>query len=245
MEKLLTIGLCTVERHNENYLDKTVESIIKTTSEEEKAISSVILLDCNITVDTPMYILGCILNCGRADWINVKSRCISRELVYFHNSPKINISTDSNERFLWRAKQCLDYAELFELLRITGTTPYYLIIEDDIFCSSNFIHKIIQCIKEHENENWLTMKFCPHGFIGYLFKKEHLQEISSFLSMFYQEMPVDLLIEEYFKIKQRMRKVHKNPYTLYQYPKSLFLHIGNYSSLQDKIQPIQARHFEE
>lgn len=136
----------------------------------------------------------------------------------------------------WRSKQCLDYAALFE--SCSGTSAYYLQIEDDIICTADYYEEIRSHLKRIENKQWSYVRYCNLGFIGILFRSEELTKLASLFRNHYDELPVDWLLDCYDHIKM------KADIASVRYNKTLFQHMGHHSSLPGKIQGLKAENFE-
>lgn len=77
--------------------------------------------------------------------------------------------------------------------------------------------------------NWFLLEFSHLGFIGKLFRSSDLNFVASQLLDRYDERPCDLLLGPMRVTKGQPKPIHSS--------KSLFQHIGWFSSLKDKLMP--------
>lgn len=102
---------------------------------------------------------------------------------------------DSMERVKWRTKQNLDFVFLMAYAQPKGT--FYVQLEDDILAKHNFITTMKDYAIEvtSKKPNWFVLDFCQLGFIGKLFKSAELPWAITFIQMFYNDKPVDWLLD--------------------------------------------------
>jgi alpha-1,3-mannosylglycoprotein beta-1,4-N-acetylglucosaminyltransferase C len=130
---------------------------------------------------------------------------------------------DPADRVKWRSKQVMDFAYMFHYG--APLSQYYIQIEDDVITAPNFTAGIRQCIEQHKQ--WTVLEFSVLGFIGKLFRSDDLERLARFLTMFYDEMPVDFLYIHFMRVlAQQSDIIRCRP--------SLFQHIGKLSSLAIK-----------
>lgn len=101
---------------------------------------------------------------------------------------------DSIERVKWRTKQNLDFVFLMTYAQPKGT--FYVQLEDDILAKHNFITTMKNYAIEitAKKQNWFVLDFCQLGFIGKMFKSAELPWAITFFQMFYNDKPVDWLL---------------------------------------------------
>ena len=122
--------------------------------------------------------------------------------------------------------QVVDFALMF--LYAPNVSRYYIQIEDDIRCAKGFVQSIerfLTSLAVHQR-NWTLVDFSTLGFIGKLLRSSDLRTFAQFLLLFYQEQPVDFLINMF-----RMSMVQ--PDVILCRP-TLFQHVGLKSSLRVK-----------
>ena len=104
-------------------------------------------------------------------------------------------------------------------------SQYYLQLEDDVISEKSFVTSIRNYIKLR-GSNWVTLQFSKLGFIGVLYKSEHLEKLARFLLLFYDEQPVDWLYKYFASILAFPKIYMRKP--------SLFKHMGEHSSFASK-----------
>lgn len=145
---------------------------------------------------------------------------------------------DGLDRLKWRAKQNIDFAYLFNYSK--NISEYYLQLEDDVVCASNFMTFIQREIARHNaiiNPPWFMLEFCRLGFIGKLFRSSDLPWISRFLLKSFDTQPGDLMLGKMLKEKKQPKPIHSKH--------SLFQHNGKFSSLHNKLMPSIDEHFKD
>ncbi|XP_031204734.1 alpha-1,3-mannosyl-glycoprotein 4-beta-N-acetylglucosaminyltransferase C isoform X2 [Mastomys coucha] len=152
-KRYLTIGLSSVKRKKGNYLLETIKSIFEQSSYEElKEISVVVhLADFNsswrdamvqdITQKFAHHIIA-----GRLMVIHAPE-----EYYPVLDGLKRNYN-DPEDRVRFRSKQNVDYAFLLNFC--ANTSDYYVMLEDDVRCSRNFLTAIKKVIASLEGTYW-------------------------------------------------------------------------------------------
>lgn len=134
---------------------------------------------------------------------------------------------------------------------------YYVQLEDDIIAKPFYVSKINEFIVQQSIKSmatpppheWVYLDFCALGFIGKVFKTSELPRLILFFTMFFNDKPVDWLLDHYvtntvcplgatakecIKDKGKLVIVHKP---------SLFQHVGLHSSLRGKMQKLKDKSF--
>ena len=132
---------------------------------------------------------------------------------------------DTQHRVKWRSKQSLDYAFLFYYAY--GLSPLYLGLEDDVESKEKFYDVIKSDTRDCEGSFgegcWIIKRYNEGGFIGKLMKGTYLKLFANYLRIFYSEMPLDWLYEDWLlMIDLRDRE--------WAGSQALFTHIGEQSS---------------
>ena len=108
-------------------------------------------------------------------------------------------------------------------------SEYYIHLEDDVISSPSFVPKLQAFINGQPKATWLLLDVTVQGSIAKVYHSRDLSNIASYFYLMYDEMPIDWLIDYWRKIKSQDRRVGKlTP------PASLFKHIGDISSLEEK-----------
>ncbi|XP_069853906.1 alpha-1,3-mannosyl-glycoprotein 4-beta-N-acetylglucosaminyltransferase-like protein MGAT4D isoform X1 [Dipodomys merriami] len=235
------LGIPTVSRGNHSYLAYTLTSLVSrmTTLEAEDAVVIVSIADNN------------------EDYLNSVVKMIKKKFSWYVQMGSIEVITIptffypnlvlSNETVTGHAqmkrlytKQVLDFCIL--MLYAQPKAMYYLQLEDDIIAKRMFFKEMANYVHNIAPNNWFFIEFTVIGFIGKLFRSEDLPSFVRFFLMFYQDKPIDLLLEDMFYVKvcetkepyedckQRQHKVR------IRYKPSLFQHVGIQSSFPGRRQ---------
>ncbi|XP_056907117.1 alpha-1,3-mannosyl-glycoprotein 4-beta-N-acetylglucosaminyltransferase C-like [Takifugu flavidus] len=234
--KYLTIGLSSVKRKRGNYLLETIKSIFDQSSYEElKEIVVVVhladfdLVWCEnlvqeITRKFPHHIIA-----GRLLVIQAPEQ-------YYPSLEGLKRNyNDPEDRVRFRSKQNVDYAFLLNFC--TNLSHFYIMLEDDVRCSRNFLTALKKVITSREGSYWVMLEFSKLGYIGKLYHSKDLPRLAHFLLMFYQEMPCDWLLIHFRGLLAQRDVIRFKP--------SLFQHMGYYSSYKGAENKLKDDDFEE
>ncbi|KAG0722044.1 Alpha-1,6-mannosyl-glycoprotein 4-beta-N-acetylglucosaminyltransferase [Chionoecetes opilio] len=158
--RYVTIGISSVWR-KDDYLTRTIDSILKETTEEEKADILIFLLlaDADVTLRTQ-----------RALELGVRySKEIQRGLLRVLQPPSAlypsidftairRTYNDSVARVQWRTKQVLDFAFLFWYSWSRHPSSYYLVLEDDVLSAKHFVTAIKDFVALHKGHHWISLQ---------------------------------------------------------------------------------------
>ena len=103
--------------------------------------------------------------------------------------------------------------------------------------SPGYVTSVKDFISAKKNQDWVSLTFSGFFIIGRLFRNADLVRLSQFLSMFYMEKPVDLLIMQFLDLLVQDR------FTVTRRIPGLFQHTGLFSSLDGKVQKARDRSF--
>ncbi|XP_038053883.1 alpha-1,3-mannosyl-glycoprotein 4-beta-N-acetylglucosaminyltransferase C-like [Patiria miniata] len=232
----LTIGIPTVKRHQQSYLEKTLDSIIQSTSIEEQASVTVVIFSANFDEELNNLLKVELESTYREHFTSGFMQLITAPNSFY--PPLENLKQnfgDSKGRVSWRAKQVADYAFLFSYCQ--GLSEYYLQLEDDVISSPDFVQSIKNYLDVVTYKQWTTLEFSELGFIGKLFRSSELPRLTQFMLFFYEDQPVDYLQKYYNYLNAQEGTFRHAP--------SLFQHIGMKSSLRDKEQELIDKFFED
>ena len=144
---------------------------------------------------------------------------------------------DRLDRVRWRSKQVVDYAFMFHTGSVL-TKQYYMQIEDDVISTMGLYTKILQGIEQKSRKtHWVTLEFTTFGFVGKLYKAQHLEQFAAYLMIFYQEQPVDWLAGYFSKLLTQKDRIKLTP--------SLFQHFGLHSTFQSNYQKVMDKTFRD
>ncbi|XP_072278398.1 alpha-1,3-mannosyl-glycoprotein 4-beta-N-acetylglucosaminyltransferase C-like [Pyxicephalus adspersus] len=234
-KKFLSIGISSVKRKKENYLLTTLQSIFSHSSPSELGELVVVVYLANtkysineeVAADLQKYFSSEI---AAGQLIVISSYTNAYPTL---EGLKRNFN-DPPERVKFRSKQNVDYAFLVNFC--ANLSQFYLMLEDDVTCSLNFLTSIKSYVN-HYPLPWTTITFSNLGYIGKLYHNEDLPKLARFLLIFYDEMPCDWLLDLFYQSKAQKKII--------QYKPSLFQHIGHFSSFQSRENNLKDKEFVE
>ncbi|TDG45781.1 hypothetical protein AWZ03_007815 [Drosophila navojoa] len=251
------LGVPTVHRKHTKYLEQTLEQLIEYQTEFQRS-------HCLIVV----YIGETEASLVQSIWQQINGKfgrylddglidVISPPVSYYPDFKSIYITlNDDPERVRWRTKQNLDYMYLMTYAASRGS--YYLQLEDDLSPAVGYLDYIIKLstmqsnfrLAETRHRQWIVMSFCELGFIGKMFRSTEIKPFLSHVQNFYNDQPIDWLLESYVKLKCCPWDSFQSKECIRDYQRyaihasqSQFQHIGVESSLRDKKQRLLDSHF--
>ncbi|XP_060521150.1 alpha-1,3-mannosyl-glycoprotein 4-beta-N-acetylglucosaminyltransferase B isoform X2 [Cylas formicarius] len=246
----MVLGIPTVKRDKQTYLIDTLNSLINGITPEEASDSLIVVFIAETDLE---YIIQVAKELELRFPASVESgllEVIAPSASYYPDLDKLRITLgDPPERVRWRSKQNLDYAFLMAYSQPKGT--FYVQLEDDILAKESYVSEMKKFAfdRTSRKENWFVLDFCQLGFIGKMFKSAELPWLIQFFQMFYNDKPVDWLLDNliytklcnweknYDSCKREKAKVWIH------YKPSLFQHIGTHSSLKGKVQKLKDKQF--
>ncbi|XP_069132073.1 alpha-1,6-mannosyl-glycoprotein 4-beta-N-acetylglucosaminyltransferase-like isoform X1 [Argopecten irradians] len=233
----LTIGIPSVLRDGVDYLEDTLNSLVKNTQVKER--KEVILLvfladqDHDVVTKRAKKLYESYREHVDSGFIQIAHP----DHQYYPDFSKLDRNfNDSEARVAWRSKQNIDYAYMF--LYSKNLSQYYMQLEDDVLTAKSYLTQVKRFVKSRPPKiKWFCIQFSHLGFIGKMFQASDLQSIGEFLLMFYSEQPGDLLINYMKRIKTQFKDILMKP--------SLFQHRGVISSLKDKKQFLVDKSFRD
>ncbi len=217
-----------------SYLLDTLRSIAEHTSPRDRDSTVVVVFladfDTNYNADVIANISSLFMPFIKSGFVQVVQA--ARSFYPPLTNLKRNFG-DPPERIVWRSKQNIDFAFLFFYGR--NISDYYIQLEDDVTCASNFVPKIREFII-YTRRQWVVLEFSELGFIGKLFKSSDLDRLAQYLITFYDEQPVDWLIRWFRLTLGQDHPILRKP-TLFQHQgkiSSRFYDGRNPNRLQDK-----------
>ncbi|KAK2842671.1 hypothetical protein Q5P01_012871 [Channa striata] len=234
--KYLTIGLSSVKRKKGNYLLETIKSIFDQSSYEE-------LKEIVVVVHLADFDLVWCENLVQEITRKFAHHIIGGRLLVIHTPEEYYPSLDGlkrnyndpEDRVRFRSKQNVDYAFLLNFC--TNLSHFYMMLEDDVRCSRNFLTALKKVITSREGSYWVMLEFSKLGYIGKLYHSRDLPRLAHFLLMFYQEMPCDWLLIHFRGLLAQKDVIRFKP--------SLFQHMGYYSSYKGAENKLKDDDFEE
>lgn len=246
----MVLGIPTVKRQVQSYLISTVQNLIENMSKEERLDALIIVFIAESDKEYIMKQAGDIENMFYEHIESGMLEVIAPPASYYPDFEKLRQTLgDPMERIKWRTKQNLDFAYLMMYAQPRGT--FYVQLEDDILTKpgyltimKNFAYKQISAKRD-----WILLDFCQLGFIGKLFKCVDLSKLIAFFSMFYNDKPVDWLLDHMIQTKvcrfdKDVKDCKKRKDSVWvHYKPSLFQHVGTHSSLKGKVQKLKDKQF--
>lgn len=246
----MVLGIPTVKRDHQSYLQSTLRSIFNNIQPEEEKDTLVVIFiaetDLAFVTETAKSIKASFAPQLESGILEI----MSPPAEFYPDMGGIRQTLgDSLERVQWRSKQNLDYAFLMMYAQWRGT--FYVQLEDDILTKPNFVATMrdFALEKAAAHEPWFVIDFCQLGFIGKMFSSSSLPLLIQFLLSFYNDKPGDWLLDNVIqtkvcKLDQDFKKCQKEKQVLWiHYKPSLFQHIGTHSSLKGKVQKLKDKQF--
>uniref|UniRef100_A0A2P2HXG7 Alpha-1,3-mannosyl-glycoprotein 4-beta-N-acetylglucosaminyltransferase B n=1 Tax=Hirondellea gigas TaxID=1518452 RepID=A0A2P2HXG7_9CRUS len=246
----IVLGVPTVKREVQSYLMTTLHNLVNSMSDQERDISLIVVFVAEPDIDY-VHKVASLIERNLAE--HVKSGLI--DVV----SPPSSFYPDFNslrrtlgdplERVKWRTKQNLDYAFLMMYAQPKGLL--YLQLEDDVQTKPGYISTMrsFALQKTAQNRDWFVLDFCQLGAIGKMYKCAQLPYLVQFFLMFYNDKPVDWLLDYLVQTKScnldkdRKHCQKEKEKVWIRYKPSLFQHIGTHSSLRGKLQKLKDKQF--
>jgi len=246
----MVIGIPTVKRQYQSYLVTTLQSVLDNMNQDEMDDSLIIIFIAETDPDYVYQISSDIQKQFQKHLESGLMEVISPPLEFYPDMTALKKTLgDDMERVTWRSKQSLDFSFLMMYAKSRGT--FYVQLEDDVLTKKGFVSimKHFALEKLADKQTWFVIDFCQLGFIGKMFKSVELPWLVQFFLMFYNDKPVDWLLENLIqtkvcKLDQDNKKCKKEKEKLWiHYKPSLFQHIGTHSSLKGKVQKLKDRQF--
>ncbi|XP_062974838.1 alpha-1,3-mannosyl-glycoprotein 4-beta-N-acetylglucosaminyltransferase C-like [Elgaria multicarinata webbii] len=234
-KRFLMIGISSVYKEKEQHLLKTIESIFSHCSPEELRLFTLVIYLANN--DSQMNDrIAKEIEAQFSTHVSVgRLLVIQSSLSSYPPLSKLRVNSwDNEENVGAQAKQNVDYAYLVNFC--ASLSQYYLMLEDDIVCATNFV-SIIHSYVKYKKGPWTTTAFSRQGYIGKLYRRSDLTKLARFLLMFYNEMPADWLLEFFHKANAQEDAIIFRP--------SLFQHVGRISSFHSMKTELKDTEFEE
>lgn len=243
-------GIPTVKRKVESYLVGTLQNLIGNLSPTEQSQACFVVLIAETDIDFVRKTAEQITSQFQLEVNSGLIEIISPPASYYPDMSTLRETLgDTMERVKWRSKQNLDFAYLMMYCKSKGI--YYVQIEDDIITKPSYLTQMQTFVTKQTglSKDWMVLDFCSLGFIGKLFKSADLSQLILFFVMFYNDKPIDWLLDNFvqtkvcrFDMDNNSCKKQKQKIWISHKP-SLFQHIGTHSSLRGKIQKLKDKGF--
>uniref|UniRef100_T1J3G6 MGAT4 conserved region domain-containing protein n=1 Tax=Strigamia maritima TaxID=126957 RepID=T1J3G6_STRMM len=198
----LVMGVPTVKREVQSYLMTTLQNLIENMNAAEKAEAVIVVFIAETDLE---YVKLQASELEKQFEEHVNSgllEVISPSSSYYPNFDNLRQTLgDPMDRVKWRTKQNLDFA--FLMMYCQAKATFYIQLEDDILTKPGYITtmKKFALQKTSDKNNWIILDFCQLGFIGKMLKCIDLPILIQFFVMFYNDKPVDWLLDHMIQTK--------------------------------------------
>uniref|UniRef100_A0A4X2K1L2 MGAT4 conserved region domain-containing protein n=1 Tax=Vombatus ursinus TaxID=29139 RepID=A0A4X2K1L2_VOMUR len=225
--EILTVGLSSMQSPTGRYLMSTLRSVFRVSSKNElKHITVLVHLAdsdpdwLNETVSTIVsHFTPQIL---RGQLLVIHAPSAAYQHLWAQPYTVFNFSDIKS----FQSKQMLDYAFLMSFA--ANLSDYFLMIEDNIWCTRHFVTTILQELEARKDKPWTIMESANHGLVGKLCHSRDLPKLAGFLLLFYQDESPDLLLFHFRSLQGQQDPIHLSAF--------LFYHFDSYSSFFEKFQ---------
>ncbi|MBZ3879293.1 Alpha-1,3-mannosyl-glycoprotein 4-beta-N-acetylglucosaminyltransferase-like protein MGAT4E [Sciurus carolinensis] len=142
---------------------------------------------------------------------------LAGQLLLIHAPPDVYPAVDGTRNEAnsggFYSKQNVDHAFLMSFA--TNLSTYFLLIEDNVFCSPNFFTQIYSQVTAMKFQQWVILEFSDIGFLGKLFHSRDLPLLAHFLLLFHQEKPLDKLILHFRTLMVQEKSILCRPFLFY------------------------------
>ncbi|KAL1131161.1 hypothetical protein AAG570_012398 [Ranatra chinensis] len=246
----VVMGVPTVKREVQSYLLSTLQNLLDSMSLEEKEDAIIVVFIAETDEEYVLQVANEIKEHFEAELNSGLVEVISPPASYYPDMGRLRTTLgDSPERVRWRTKQNLDFA--FLMMYSQPKAMFYIQLEDDILAKQHFLTTMKSVALERiaNRKAWFVLDFCQLGFIGKMFRCVELPWLVQFFFMFYNDKPVDWLLDHLIHTKScNLDKDYKHckkakDELWIHYKPSLFQHIGTHSSLKGKVQKLKDKQF--
>ncbi|XP_062609322.1 alpha-1,3-mannosyl-glycoprotein 4-beta-N-acetylglucosaminyltransferase B-like [Saccostrea cucullata] len=245
----IVIGIPTIRRDKSSYLQQTVKSLVQGMSAEERKECLIIVFVAE--PNDPQYVKDVAESLKKQFPEELQSgllEVIAPPAEFYPDFNNIKQTYgDTKERVRWRTKQNLDFS--FLMMYARSKAIYYVQLEDDVISKPGYFTIMKTFAEQQSSTTWILLEFSTLGFIGKMFKSKDLPVVVEFFLMFYQDKPIDWLLDYFLAVKVcNPEKDHKHCSRMKgemrrRYKPSLFQHVGTHSSLKGKVQKLKEKDF--
>ncbi|KAM9212082.1 alpha-1,3-mannosyl-glycoprotein 4-beta-N-acetylglucosaminyltransferase-like protein MGAT4E [Dugong dugon] len=210
-KKFLTVGLSSVSRPEGSNLFYTLDSLFRASSKAEQKhfIVLIHLADSDLT-----WLRETVARISSL----FSPEILAGQLLLIHAPsdaypPVGGIRNDTYPGEFY-SKQNVDHA--FLMSYATNLSDYFLLIDDNVFCSPNFVSHIRWKVTNMNSNPWVLLEFSNMGFLGKLFHSRDLPLIAHFLLLFYKEKPLNRLIPHFRALLVQQNPILCRPFLFYR-----------------------------
>ncbi|XP_038068890.1 alpha-1,6-mannosyl-glycoprotein 4-beta-N-acetylglucosaminyltransferase-like [Patiria miniata] len=217
----LTIGITNVKRKNASYLKPTLQSLIDNANEEERSKLRIVVFACDLKDEDRQEARDIVSHSFAEHVQSGLLQLIQADKSFYPPLDKLKQTfNDPMERVKWRSKENIDNVFLFAFC--VQMSDYYMLLDDDLVTFPGYIQTIRNFITKHQGDHWILLDISERG-TGKLFRDKDLLLLGRYLVQFYQEQPVDLLLNSMMRLQDQGKHHVVEP--------PLFKHLGVVSTL--------------
>nr|XP_040133740.1 alpha-1,3-mannosyl-glycoprotein 4-beta-N-acetylglucosaminyltransferase-like protein MGAT4E [Ictidomys tridecemlineatus] len=190
-KKLLTVGISSVQRPQGSYLLDTLQSLFQVSSEAE--LKSIVVL-VHLSDPDPEWLSQTVANISGLFALHIKAKnlFVVHGLLDDSSLRNINQSSPCEELYF---RQKVDYALLMNFA--SNLSDYFLLMDDNIFCTPNFVSSISRALSAWKEYPWVVLEFSSLTFSGKVFHSSDLSHLASFFLLFLKDTPTHLLLTNF------------------------------------------------
>uniref|UniRef100_A0A8C9P468 MGAT4 conserved region domain-containing protein n=1 Tax=Spermophilus dauricus TaxID=99837 RepID=A0A8C9P468_SPEDA len=190
-KKLLTVGISSMQRPQGSYLLDTLQSLFQVSSEAE--LKSIVVL-VHLSDPDPEWLSQTVANISGLFALHIKAKklLVVHGLLDDSSLRNINQSSPCEELYF---RQKVDYALLMNFA--SNLSDYFLLMDDNIFCTPNFVSSISRALSAWKEYRWVVLEFSSLTFSGKVFHSSDLSHLASFFLLFLKDTPTHLLLSNF------------------------------------------------
>ncbi|XP_063128156.1 MGAT4 family, member E isoform X1 [Rattus norvegicus] len=206
----LTVGITSESGHGQNGLLDTLASLYHASSTSEQRQMTVLV---HLADSDPTWLKRTIFRISSL----YRSQILTGQLLLIHAPPDAyptvsNVQKEISQGQIY-SKQNVDHAFLMSFA--TKLSPYFLLIEDDVFCAPNFVDHIRSKVIGRKPNTWVLLEFSNMGILGKLLHSKDLPLLTRFLLLFHKERPLDWLIRHFCTLLAQQSPILYRPFLFY------------------------------
>ncbi|XP_016067090.1 PREDICTED: alpha-1,3-mannosyl-glycoprotein 4-beta-N-acetylglucosaminyltransferase-like protein MGAT4E isoform X2 [Miniopterus natalensis] len=228
-KKLLTMGISSVQRPHGSTLLHTLQSLFEASSVSE--LNCIVVL-VHLSDPDPKWLSQMVTNIS----VLFQPHIEDQELLVIHGSLSgspvpgdLGHTNDSAPCEAVYSRQKADYALLMNFA--TSLSEYFLMIEDDVYCTPKFVSTIYWALSAWKERPWVIMEFSSLSFSGKVLHTSDLPRLTAFLLLFPKDTPTHLLLSQFRLLLAQHVPIHFSP--------PVFYRVGSYSASEDSCFPVE------
>ena len=221
----VTIALPTVNRPKVGplYLIYSLDSLISNSSPEDKEHIFVVVYLADKDPDYNQFVLTNLTQRYPEYLENGFMNIIQAPSDFYPDFKNLKRNFgDSVERVKWRSREVIDSAYTYYMCR--NFSEYFIQLEDDVLSIPSYLAAIESYIEERKQDTWAILDLSAHGSVGKLVRSRDLMKMAIFMFTFYEEQPVDWLMDHFYHTLAQKNAFIRRPI--------IFQHMGKMSSFK-------------